>query len=76
MADEAVEVTSASDDNTILNQISIRADEVNDLLAKKDRIRALLASLRNPPISTKSEHIKVSPLAVIKKLSITGSKII
>lgn len=37
-----------------------KSAEVEALLEKKDKVNALIASLQNPPVNSKSEELKVS----------------
>lgn len=40
-------------------EIASRASQVDTLLAKKDKINALNIALQNPPVSSKSDELKV-----------------
>jgi hypothetical protein len=52
-------------DAQLMSEIQARESEVLNLLKKKDKIRALVASLQNPPVTTKSINVKVLIAAVI-----------
>lgn len=47
------------DDSQFLAEVSIREDQVNKLLQKKDKVNALITALYNPPVQAKSTEIKV-----------------
>lgn len=47
-------------DSQLMADVNSREAEVKALLQKKDKLRALHASLQNPPIGAKSAEIKVS----------------
>jgi hypothetical protein len=56
MAEEGeIEVSDAQ----LSAEISARDTEVSGFLAKKDKANALKTCLRNPPLLSKSEEIKV-----------------
>ena len=55
MADEDPEISDAQHSAAI----SARESEVNSFLAKKDKVNALKSSLKSPPLSSKSDEIKV-----------------
>ena len=55
MADEEVEIS----DSQYAAEISARDAEVTALLARKDKVNALKVSIKNPPIASKSNEIKV-----------------
>ena len=40
-------------------EVSARATQVNSLLQRKDKAGALAASLKNPPVNSKSDEVKV-----------------
>ena len=41
------------------SEIIERGSQVDALLVKKDKAKALLTSLQNPPVSSKSDEVKV-----------------
>ena len=41
-------------------EVSARSTQVSGLLQRKDKAGALAASLKNPPVNSKSEELKVS----------------
>lgn len=41
-------------------EIAQRANQVQQLLARKDKVGALAAALQNPPVNSKSEELKVN----------------
>lgn len=41
------------------NEVLERGSKVEALLQKKDKANALLTSLQNPPVNSKSEELKV-----------------
>lgn len=60
MADEEPEREErGASDAQLLGEIQARDTEVMSHLKKKDKIRALVASLQNPPVTTKSVNVKV-----------------
>ena len=58
MADE--EGGSGVSDAQLLADITARETEVSGFLKKRDKTRALVASLRNPPVQSKSADVKAS----------------
>jgi hypothetical protein len=56
MADEEGSTLS---DSQFMSEVSSRSAEVTSLLNKKEKTKALLASLKNPPVLAKSVEIKV-----------------
>jgi actin related protein 2/3 complex subunit 5 len=64
-------------DSQLLSELKLRENEVNQLLLKKDKIKALKISLQSPPISTKSSDIKNANCDIIEKvlISLTESEI-
>ena len=46
-------------DAQLSQEIAARDNEVTGLLRRKDKVRALILSLQNPPIATKSAAVKV-----------------
>lgn len=58
MADEN-EGEGPVSETQIAEEISARKAEVERFLSKKDKARALAASLQNPPIASKSAELKV-----------------
>lgn len=50
----------ADEDEILGNEIIERNLQVEELLAKGDKQAALLVCLSNPPVSTKSEELKVA----------------
>jgi hypothetical protein len=59
MADEAAEVEETVSDAQLMTGVKAREAEVIGFLSKKDKVNALKASLRDPPVVSKSEEIKV-----------------
>jgi hypothetical protein len=55
MADDA-----AVSDEQLQQEVTQRATEVDSFLRKKDKVHALQKCLENPPVSSKSQDIKVS----------------
>lgn len=41
-------------------EVKRKSAKVESLLEKKDKVNALIASLQNPPVNSKSEDLKVS----------------
>ena len=58
MADEEKETVEISDD-TLMTEITSKSNEVTQLLNKREKAKALLLSLSNPPIQAKGIEIKV-----------------
>ena len=56
MADEDEKV---SNDVALLSEVQTRNAEVIKLLSKREKTQALVLSLSNPPLGTKSIEIKV-----------------
>ena len=56
MADEE---PASGNDNQLRAEITARDDEVSRLLAAKQKLKALMLSLENPPTATKNAEIKV-----------------
>ena len=56
MADEDEKV---SNDVALLSEVQTRSAEVIKLLSKREKTQALVLSLSNPPLATKSIEIKV-----------------
>ena len=52
-------------DAQLMQEITARDNEVAGLLRRKDKVRALIVSLQNPPISSKSIAVKVMNYVVI-----------
>lgn len=46
-------------DTQLLEEISTRKREVDLLLSKKNKAKALEVSLQNPPVATKTAEVKV-----------------
>lgn len=40
-------------------EVSARSTQVNSLLQRKDKAGALAAALKNPPVNSKAEEVKV-----------------
>ena len=57
MADDKEE--SGVADTQFVSEISARDAEVTSLLASKNKVKALLVALQNPPTTSKSAEIKV-----------------
>jgi hypothetical protein len=49
----------ADEDEILRNEIIDRNIQVEELLLQGDKLAALLVSLSNPPVGTKSEELKV-----------------
>jgi len=64
-------------DSQMISEMKLRENEVNQLLIKKDKIKALKVSLQSPPISTKSADIKSANSEIIEKvlIALTESEI-
>lgn len=58
MADDKEDVSGVAD-GQYASEIAARDEEVTKLLAGKNKLKALLVALQNPPITTKSAEIKV-----------------
>ena len=58
MADEEKEQADVSDD-TLMAEVTSRGNQVTALLNKREKTKALLLSLSNPPIQAKASEIKV-----------------
>ena len=54
MADEAI-----VSDEQLQQEVTQRASDVDAFLKRKDKVHALQKSLENPPVSSKSQGIKV-----------------
>jgi hypothetical protein len=57
-------------DSQMISEMKLRENEVNQLLIKKDKIKALIVSLQSPPISSKSADIKSANYEIIEKVLI------
>ena len=62
MADEDEKV---SNDVALLSEVQTRSAEVIKLLSKREKTQALVLSLSNPPLATKSIEIKVKIISVV-----------
>lgn len=56
MADEEGSTVS---DAQLLSEIKVRNTDVTNLINRKDKINAMKASLKNPPVQTKTPEVKV-----------------
>lgn len=57
-------------DSQLISEMKLRENEVNQLLIKKEKIKALKISLQSPPITTKSAEIKSANSDIIEKVLI------
>jgi actin related protein 2/3 complex subunit 5 len=49
-------------------EIAQRANQVQQLLARKDKVGALAAALQNPPVNSKSEELKNENAAIVERV--------